>query len=192
MKRVCSLAWVGCGGCVFVALLVGFAGVEHSGQTTDDQKGTSRMTNQLEHLPFQLDLSDLPKVGILYGFYSAKTGAGKQEITISGDGTVKLFLTRSMYDAKPEVRQGKVSSEVILRLLDVIEGENFFALEDHYPPTHDPHARRILRFTLPDREKTIILDEPRCPEFERVAGAVKLTAGLALPEALNRRFFPNL
>jgi hypothetical protein len=192
MRTVITLAVIGFGCVALAVCLAGLTPGDHSSKAIQNGKGRLRMTSQSEQIAFGLTVQDVSKVQILYGFYSAKTGAGKQEILISGDGTVRLYLTKSMYDTRPESRQGKVSTDVILRLLNVIEGENFFGLEDHYPPTHDPHARRVLRMTLPNREKTVMVDEPRCPEFERVAGAVKLAAGIALPEALNQRFFPNL
>ena len=46
------------------------------------------MSPQQEPLPFNLTSSDLKNVEILYAFYSAKTGAGKQEITITGTGKI--------------------------------------------------------------------------------------------------------
>lgn len=154
------------------------------------QKG-GRMSPQQEPLPFNLTSSDLKNVEILYAFYSAKTGAGKQEITITGTGKIKLLLTRS-YSSPPEVREGTVSPELASRLLDFIAGENFLTLNDRYPSHDAPHARRVIRLTLPDGGKTVLVDEPICPEFERIAGAVKFVAGVGLPEALHQQFFPNL
>jgi hypothetical protein len=49
-----------------------------------------------------------------------------------------------------------------------------------------------LRLTLPTGGKTVALDEPGFAAFEMVAGAIKYAAGVALPEALGNRFFPNL
>ncbi len=173
----------------FALVLFGF---QQSEKTRGDlpQKGT-RVTNQPQILPFNLTKSTLPEVEILYGFYSAKTGAGKQEITISGKGKVQLLLTRS-FSSEPEIREGVVSTDLVVRLLDLIEGEKFLNLNDHYPGHDAPHARRIIRLSLPDATKTVSVDEPVCPEFERVAGAVKLLSGIALPETLGQRFFPNL
>ncbi len=155
-------------------------------------KGDITMMNQTDSLPFNLSKDDLASVDILYAYYSAKTGAGKQEIIITGNGIVKLFLTRSMYDDAPKIKEGKLTSENIILLLDIMEGENFFGLEDFYPPADDPHSRRVLRLSLPDRTKTVVLEGSCVPEFERIAGAVKFAVGTALPDAINYRFFPNL
>jgi hypothetical protein len=37
-----------------------------------------------------------------------------------------------------------------------------------------------------------MLFDQNCEEFEMVAGAIKIIAGLNMPEALNHVFFPNL
>ena len=142
-------------------------------------------------LPFGLNEADLPKVEITYAFYSAKTGAGKQELTVSGSGKVTLLLTRTMGDA-PTIREGRIDPRTVSSLLDFMADQGFLGFADHYPTDHDPHARRVLRLVLPSRTKTVMLDEPGFPAFEMVAGATKFAAGLALPEALNHRFFPNL
>ena len=155
-------------------------------------KGDISMINQTDSLPFNLSKDDLASVDILYAYYSAKTGAGKQELIITGNGIVKLFLTRSMYDEAPKTKEGKLALETIILLLDIMEGENFFGLEDFYPPADDPHARRVLKLSLPDRTKTVILEGSCVAEFERIASAVKFAVGTALPDAINNRFFPNL
>lgn len=175
--------------CVATALLLAFSQA-HKPKSDLSKKGIP-MPSQSESLPFGLNKSGLAEVEILYGFYSSKTGAGKQEITISGNGRVKLFLTRS-FSAAPETIEVSVPTDLVVRLLDLMAGEGFLNLNDHYPAQHDPHARRVIRLSLPDADKTVIVDEPNCPEFERVAGAISLLAGIASPEALGHRLFPNL
>jgi hypothetical protein len=155
-------------------------------------EGNKIMTAQTDSLPFDLSKDDLPSVNIFFAYYSAKTGAGKQEIIIMGNGAVKLVYTKSMYDEKPETRDGKISLDNIIHLLDVLEEENIFALEDHYPTKGDPRARRILRLSLPGRTKTVIMEGSCVPEFERMTGAIKFAVGTALPEVFQHRFFPNL
>ncbi|HVG58115.1 MAG TPA: hypothetical protein VNA24_06145 [Hyalangium sp.] len=142
-------------------------------------------------LPFGLTKADLPKVEIMYAFYSAKTGAGKQELTVSGSGKVKLLLTKTMGD-NPTIREGTLDPKVVAGLLDFMADQGFMGFSDHYPSTHGPHARRVLKLSLPTQTKTVMLDEPGFTAFEMVAGATKFAASLALPEALNHRFFPNL
>lgn len=161
-------------------------------QSIQNIKGENYIMNQTDSLPFNLSREDLASVDILYAYYSAKTGAGKQEIMIAGNGLVKLFLTHSMYDEEPKTKEGKLDPENFILLLNIIEGENFFGLEDFYPPADDPHSRRVIRLSLPEKTKTVVLEGGCVPEFERIASAVKFAIGTALPEAINYRFFPNL
>ena len=173
-----------------VSLLVG---VSHAGNR-DVIQPTTRDTNMNEearNLPFGLSAADLNNVEIMYGFYSAKTGAGKQELTVFGSGKVTLYLTNTR-GAAPEIRAGQLHPNVVIGLLDFLADQGFLGFEDHYPSEHDPHVRRVLKLVLPSQTKTVMLDTPGFPAFEMVAGATKFAASLALPETLNRRFFPNL
>jgi hypothetical protein len=142
-------------------------------------------------LPFGLSRSDLNKVEIMYGFYSAKSGAGRQELTIFGTGKVRLLLTRSR-EAVPSIVEAQLDEKMIVGLLAFMANQGFMGFEDLYPSHDGPHARRLLRLTLPTGGKTVALDEPGFAAFEMVAGAIKYAAGVALPEALGNRFFPNL
>ena len=154
-------------------------------------KGTAM--NPIEApLPFGLKTSDLSKVEVMYAFYSAKTGAGRQELTINGNGMVRLLFTRNR-DAAPTIREAQVHPQVVATLLEFLADQSFLGFSDHYPSHHDhPHARRVLRLVLPNQTKTVLLDEPGFPAFEMVAGAVKFAASLGQPETLGHKFFPNL
>jgi hypothetical protein len=134
----------------------------------------------------------LDKIELVYGFYSSKTGAGSQEITLRADGTVKLFYSRSYDDPQPKVVEAKCGSEQILRLFDLLEGLGFYGLPDEFSSNERSYARRLLKFTMPGREKTVAVDEPGNYAIEQCIGAVKMCAGLCIPEAINQRFFPNL
>lgn len=144
-----------------------------------------------QQLPFGLTDAELPKVEIMYAFYSAKTGAGKQELTIGGDGTVTLLMTKTAGDP-PVTRTGHLDPKIVVSLLGFLSAQGFLGFADEYPAKGDPHARRMLKLVTPRQTKTVALDEPGFPAFEMVAGAVQFAAGIALPEALNHRFFPNL
>jgi hypothetical protein len=153
------------------------------------QKG-AKMNNPRFALPFGLTDKDLPNVEIMYAFNSAKTGAGKQELTLRGSGKVTLLLTRTM-GGKPVVLEGHVDPKIVACLLDFMAGQEFLKFEDTYP-AHDASANRVLQLVLPNQTKTVMLEGPGFTAFEMVAGATKFAAALALPEALNHRFFPNL
>lgn len=151
------------------------------------------MIEDISYLPFGIDKdTPLDKIEILLAFYSAKSGAGRQEITLRGDGLVRLFFSKSVQDKAPKTVEGKCSPEAVLRLLDLMEGLGLFGLPDEIPSEGHPHARRLLEVRLPGRMKRIALDEPGNYSVEQMIGAAKLTAGQCIPEALNHRFFPNL
>jgi hypothetical protein len=157
------------------------------------KKGPLITTADVPYPPFGIDKeTPLDKVEILLGFYSAKTGAGKQEILLKADGSVRLFFSKSMQDKAPKALEGHCQPETVLRLLDLMEGLGLFGLSDEVPAEGHPHGRRLLEVRLPDRMKRIALDEPGNYSVEQMIGAVKLAAGQCLPEALNHRFFPNL
>ena len=145
------------------------------------------------HLPLGItEEMHLNEVQLVYGFYSAKTGAGRQELSFLADGTVKLFHSRSYNDPNPKTIEVKCSSDNILRLFDLLEGLGFFGLPDEYRSNDQPHARRLLKLSMPGREKVVAVDEPGNYAIEQCIGAIKLCAGLCIPEAINQRFFPNL
>jgi hypothetical protein len=160
-------------------------------KTTKEKKMNS--VEDIPYVPFGINKdTPLDQVEILLGFYSAKAGAGKQEIRLRGDGKVHLFFTKSEQDTSPKVLEGHCGVEPVLRLLDLMEGLGFFGLPEETPSHGHPHARRLLEVKVPGRFKRIALDEPGNYSIEQVIGAVKLAAGQCLPEALNHRFFPNL
>ena len=170
-----------------------FTSASHAGNQSvipPTMRDTS-MNENVRKLSFGLKATDLNNVEIMYGFYSAKTGAGKQELTIYGSGKVRLYLTR-MREAAPEIREGQLHLDVVIGLLDFLADQGVLGFEDHYFSEHDPHVRRVLRLVLPSQTKTIMLDTPGFPAFEMVAGATKFAASLALPEILNQQFFPNM
>lgn len=151
------------------------------------------LIEDIPYLPFGFTQeTPLEKVEILLAFYSAKSGAGKQEITLRGDGLVRLFFLKSVQDKAPKTLEGRCDFRAVLRLLDLMEGLGLFGLPEEIPSEGHPHARRLLEVHLPDRTKRIALDEPGNYAIEQMIGAVKLAAGQCLPEALNHRFFPNL
>ena len=131
-----------------------------------------------KYLPFGIDTNtDMSQVEIKLAFISAKTGAGKQEITLSGNGQVRLFFSRSFQ---------------VLRLLDFMEGCGLFGLPDQIAGTDRSASQRILEVKLPGRSKRIAIQESDLDSVEQMIGAIMFAAGTCLPEALNNRLFPNL
>jgi hypothetical protein len=172
-------------------------------QTMNQTSGNSKSTEKKDEekktmatestLPMGItDEMPLQKIQLVYGFYSAKTGAGRQELTILADGTITLFYSRSYNDQNPKLLEAKCDKDQVLRLLDFLEGMGFFGLPDEFSSNDHPHARRLLKFSMPGREKVVAVDEPGNYAIEQCIGAIKLCAGICIPEAINQRFFPNL
>lgn len=158
------------------------------------QEGKKVSSPNVIQLPFELKAEQLAGVEIFHAFYSGKTGAGKQEVTLRGDGTVHLMKTKA-YNLPPETLDGKLQRMNFIRLLEVAEEVNFRGLAEDYKPTSgDPYWRRVIRLTLPDgRVHTVAVQNDLLqPEFERLAGAIRVVASMAVPEMLQHRFFPNL
>jgi hypothetical protein len=138
-------------------------------------------------LPFSLAAGDLPEVTLSYGLYSSKTGAGVEELELSGQGRVQLKRTAS-YDSPPETRSGALPVPIFVRLLELIEDQRFEGLDDAYPALR-PDLRRIVRLKLPQHMKQVTVDGEGNARFERVVSALLFAASLAEPAVLQRRFF---
>lgn len=178
-----SLKWT-----ILISLVLGLAA--GGGCGTGTRKASQ--PDKIPFLPFGLDKdSDLGKIRIKLAFHSAKTGAGRQEMTLWGDGRVSLFFSRSDKDKSPKTLEGTCESARIVRLLDFMEGNGVMDGPDQVGEKPGGSTRE-LEIVLPDRTKRILLRDTGEYSVEQVIGAVKLAAGQCLPEALNHRLFPNL
>lgn len=159
----------------------------------EKSKDQAMQIEDIPYLPFGLTKdSDLDGIRIRLAFISAKTGAGKQEIVLTGKGHVSLFFSRSFQDKAPKIIEGDCDPERILRLLDLMEGNGFFGLPDKIEGQDKGASQRVLEVVLPDRSKTLLVQETGLYTVEQMIGAVKLAAAQCVPEALNHRLFPNL
>ncbi|HEV3469730.1 MAG TPA: hypothetical protein VG148_10445 [Pyrinomonadaceae bacterium] len=142
-------------------------------------------------LPFGLSSEELGQVRITYTSHSAKTGVGKSQVVITGAGQVRLLEEAFLDDPNPQTAEGEVPPPVVARLLDLMQEVDFFALEELYRGEGEaPGAVHVIELTLPGRSKKVMVSQPTTVvPFERVAGAIKLSAGLGLPAALQQRFF---
>ena len=154
------------------------------------------MSFSSDALPSTLSPEQLDEVEVFYAFLSPKTGAGRQEIRIKGNGQVQLL--RSMaYDQPEETREAKAPREVAHRMIGVLEDQGFFALEDAYPQQPPTGGRFVVRVTLlGGNVKQVMLDvvpdDRPPPAFAGAVAAIKLVAGLATPEAMHHRFLSTL
>lgn len=148
-----------------------------------------------EVLPFGLKVEQLPEVEVSVRYQSPKTGAGRQQLIIRGTGEVLLVRTMA-YDKPEEIVEARAPLLAVVRMLGLVESEEFFTLDDEYPLDH--HAGRYtLRVKLPAQEKQVVvavkMREHQPPQaFSHVLGAMKLVAGLATTEALHHRFLFTL
>jgi hypothetical protein len=134
---------------------------------------------------------DIEKIEIMYSFNSGKTGAGRQEIWIYGNGSVKLVFSKNM-DTPSQELTGKVDKLVVHRLLELMQEYGW----DNLPSSHAKEgltgSKRMLILQTPHVKKTFEAIGAGSREFEAISAAVKLVASLALPETLLHKFFPNL
>ena len=145
-------------------------------------------------LPFALKPEQLAGVEIVYKYQSYKTGAGKQEIRLRGDGQVRLVKTRA-YNLPEEALEGKLQRMHLIRLLELAEDVNFFGMEAEYKgPNADPYWKRMITIRLTDgRQHTVgVTNDHLHVPYEQLAGAIRGVSALAVPEVLKHRFFPNL
>ena len=154
------------------------------------------MSFSTDALPSKLSLEQLDQVEVKYSFMSPKTGAGRQELHIKGSGEVKLLRTMA-YDKPEEVREAQAPVEATRRMLEVMEDEGFFMLEDVYEQEPPHGGTFIVQVTIPGGHvKQVAVDvvpDHRPPDaFARAVGAIKLVAGMATPEALHHRFLSTL
>ena len=150
--------------------------------------------------PYSLSPDQLVAVEVTLAYHSPKTGAGEQELVVGGKvegkpDQVRVRLRRSAnLEAPLDERPGVAPRVALERLLALFAEDGFLTLEQEYEANGDMlSGRRSLRLVLPDHDHRVTVEHPvACAEFERLAGATKLVAALALPEALGHAFFPNL
>jgi hypothetical protein len=136
-------------------------------------------------LPFSLDEGAVGSVEVTYGIYSSKTGAGIEEVQLRA---ARVVLRRTASNQAPvQSLEGALPAGALVRLLQVMEDQRFAGIADQ-PSTH-PSVRRIVKLTSPKLSKQVLVDGEGDGRFERVVGALLLTASLARPEVLGRRFF---
>lgn len=149
--------------------------------------------------PFVLTPEQLVAVEVTLAYHSPKTGAGRQELVVGGavegkkDGVLVRLRRTASREAPLDERQGVAPRDAFERLLALFAEEGFLALDQEYPAPPPPRGKRSMQLVLPDHDHCVFVAYPTpCAEFERLAGATKLVAALALPEALGHAFFVNL
>jgi hypothetical protein len=133
---------------------------------------------------------DLQEVEVKYGVYSSKTGAGVEELFLRGDGKVVLRRTESR-TAEAQIEEGTLDLNVLIRLLELLEDQRFFGLDEEQFADH-PGLRRIVTVSTPKAEKQVAVDNEGGAQFERSVSAILFAASLGEPRVLERRFFQTM
>ena len=117
---------------------------------------------------------------------------GKEQLEISGDGTVTLTRS-SNYKAPDQNIFGKVDPEKVVALLALFETEGFMDLERTYSTKSTIKNAWQMKLTLPSGEKPVFAEYGSAPpQFDRLMGAIRLLAGIGAPKSLGQQFFFHL
>lgn len=185
MKR--PLKFIGIG----TLAMAGFCSHGHADtrETSDKEK---KMAQSAVIKPFGLDAESLKSAKIFIAVYTPKTGMGKEQIEISGDGSIKLI--RSDNDRAPDqIVQGKVDAERAAALFALFESEGFMDLERTYSTKSTIKNTWQMKLTLPSGEKPVFAEAGSTPpQFDRLMGAIRLLAGIGAPKSLGRQYFFHL
>jgi hypothetical protein len=141
-------------------------------------------------LPFKLKLEDLPFVEIVCKYQPDAKSEKHEWLRISSVLGVLLAKQESTKD-KPEELKGKIASEALIPLLTILESEGFFELPDD-DIDDETGPVRSMSLSLPARKKQVVMTGIKFRELDYLTGAVKMTAGLSVSEALGRKFLKFL
>lgn len=154
--------------------------------------GVSSLFGQSAVLPFGLERGNLDGLRVSLRVNSTKANSGYEEIVISGGGEV-IVRSALTTTARPRELSGRVPLAVIERLLELLTHEGAEGWDDNY--RSQSHDYAVKSFTVAFREtirKQVVVAIPEFPEFAHVAGAIKVIAAQACPDALKGRFFRML
>ena len=141
-------------------------------------------------MPYQLKLTDLPSVEVVCRIESPKGEFGAEMIRISGATGVTLSHTDTKMGKASELH-GKIDPQALVTLIRLFEESGFMeSEEENHGESEGP--KRTLTLVLPGRKKRTEIIGMELSEFNRLIGAIKLAAGLGVPEALQKKFLNHL
>jgi hypothetical protein len=173
-------------------LLIGSLSVQGHCSPDKTISKEKKMAQSVALSPFGLDSNGLDKVRIFIAVYTPKTGMGKEQLEISGDGGIAL--TRSANFKAPDQNiYGKVDPEKVAALLALFEAEGFMNMERTYSTKSTIKNTWQMKLTLPSGEKPVFAEYGSAPpQFYRLMGAVRLLAGMGAPKSLGQQYFFHL
>jgi len=141
-------------------------------------------------LPFKLKVEGLPFVEIVCKYQPDAKSEKQEWLRISPALGVLLAKQASVKD-KPEELKGKIAPEALIPLLAIFESEGFFEMPDDDIDDEKGPVRSIS-LSLPKRKKQVVMTGMKFRELDYLTGAVKMTAGLSVAEALGKKFLEAL
>jgi hypothetical protein len=141
------------------------------------EKGSAMQENKESILPYHLKISELPVVEFGCEISSSNGEFGTETIRISGSTGITLSRMDSKTGKVSELR-GKIDPHVLITLVGLFEEAGFMEADEE--SIGDPEGMKLEIVGMESGESN------------RLIGAVKLAAGLGVPEALQKRFLIHL
>lgn len=165
--------------------------VSVSGKDIDTKKkGPAMQVTKDLVMPYQLKVTDLPSVEVVCQIESPKGEFGAEMIRISGATGVTLSHT-DIKSGKASELHGKTDPHALVTLLRLFEEAGFMEVEEeNHGESGGP--KRTLALVMPGRKKKTEIVGMEHSESNRLIGAIKLTAGMGVPEALQKKFLNHL
>jgi hypothetical protein len=151
--------------------------------------GKKMETTTLE-LPFHLKLEDLPKVEFACEYLPEPSKHWTESILISGMTGVTL-IRNTPGAAKPDTLHAKQDPQAFITLLKYFEDNGFFEKEvDVDPESKEP--LRYLSLSIPGQSNRVAVGGRYQYVLGTLMGALRMAAGISVPEALGRKFLKLL
>ncbi len=174
----------------FRHLVILWALISVPGPNAAEQKTGKKMETQTLELPFQLKAQDLLKVEFQCEYFPDPSKSWTEAIHISGVAGVTLLLAKPGVP-KPDILHAKQDGPALIALLKYFEDNGFLEEEVEVDPTkNDPIT--YLSLFIPGQSNRVAIAGKESELLNQLFGAVKMTAGLSVPEALGKTFLQHL
>jgi hypothetical protein len=155
-----------------------------------DRKIGKNVEAQFVELPFQLKPEDLLKVEFVCEYHPTPSKPWTEEIRISG--ITGITLTRHADgSAKTGLLHSKQDPQALIALLLYFQDNGFLEMEVNV----DPDSKEPIRYialNIPGRSNKVAIGGRYTYWLGTLMGALRLTAGFSIPEALGKGFFRQL
>lgn len=160
------------------------------GPNAAERKIDKTMDTQSLELPFKLKPRDLLKVEVQCEYLPAALNTWSEAIHISGATGITLLLAKPGV-SKPDSLQARQNPQALIALLQYFEDCGFMEMEDDTNPTKkDPLI--YLGLSIPGQANRVFIGGKQGEILNQLFGAVKMTAGVSVHGALDKKFLPHL